>query len=171
MNLVATRWQEQEVRNWDRSGAFFSKKSWQFPQIFATAASLLTLVVVLTDTHFVVNNDGIAVKFGRSGYVSEATLADFSDSQKTSLNQNLQRLTAQQIASNQLVLKTILDTSHQERRQDMGTLVSYWNAAQAEQFQQTEPELRYLLASQAEDEKDIKQLSDAFTEIRRGNNM
>ena len=75
--------------------------------------------------------------------------------------------------ANQFMLRTLLQTNRDERRQDMNTLVRYWNVSQAEQFENTEESLRYLIASQAEDEKDIRQLSNAFQQInvRRSSDM
>ncbi len=173
MGLVSSRWQDQRVPLWNRRQQFFAGSSWQFPQLLATAASLLALVMVLTDVHFVTSDDGIMLKAGRSDYVSETSLAMLKAEQDNEFDQRFQKLTAQQVASNQLMLRTILDTSRQERREDFTTLVSYWNETQAAQYQETEDHLRYLLASQADDERDIQQLSDAFNRIsmRRGKDM
>jgi hypothetical protein len=173
MSLVATRWQDQQPGKLDHRSTFFaSSRSWQFPQVFATAASVLALVIVLTDTHFVANDDGISLRLGRD-YVSENQLMSFQAQQASTIESHMQTLTAQQVASSQFLLRSVLDTSRKERREDFSTLVTYWNASQAQQYQQTEDDLRFLIASQAEDEKDIRQLSDAFREIRlnSGNDM
>ena len=173
MGLVSSRWQDQNVPLWNRRGHFFSKSNWQFPQLLATAASFLALVIVLSDVHFVTNDEGITLKAGRSDYISEGRLVSLKAEQDASFNQRFQKLTAQQVVSNQLVLRTLLDTSRQERREDFTTLVSYWNETQAAQFEETEDSLRFLLVSQAEDQKDIRQLNAAFQDIslRRGNDM
>ena len=173
MSLAASRWQDRAVPGWDRRGTFFSRRAWQAPQMFATAASLLALVLVLTDVHFVSSNDGLTLRMGRDEYVSTTALADFRSQQDSQLNQGLEKLTAQQVASNQLILRTLLDTSRKERREDFTTLVTYWNSVQARQFQETEENLRYLLATQAEDERDIQQLSNALQQIglRSGTDM
>jgi predicted anti-sigma-YlaC factor YlaD len=173
MSLAASRWQDQRVPDWDRKSAFFEGKRWQFPQLLATAASLLALVLVLTDVHFVSGDGGITLRMGRGDYVSVSTLDQFRDIQQAQLEQGFDKLTAQQVASNQLMLGTMLDTSRKERREDFSTLVTYWNGIQARQYQETEENLRYLLATQAEDERDIQQLGDALQQIslRRGTDM
>jgi|AP95_1055475.scaffolds.fasta_scaffold00423_18 hypothetical protein len=173
MNLVSSRWQDEPVRAWDRSNHLFPSRQWQFPQIFAVAASVLALVIVITDTRVITNEDGIALKMGGSGYVSGSTLEELQVKQDSSFNQRFLRLTAQQVASNQLVLRSVLEASRQERREDFGTLVSYWNATQALQHQQAEENLKYILARQVEDGRDIRQLNTALQEanFRRGNDM
>ena len=173
MGLVSSRWQDQNVPLWNRRAHFFSKSNWQFPQLLATAASFLALVIVLSDVHFVTNDDGITLTAGRSDYVSESKLVSLKAEQDAAFDQRFQKLTTQQVASNQLIVRTLLQTSRQERREDFTTLVSYWNETQAAQYEETEDSLRYLIASQAEDQKDIRQLNAAFQDInlRRGNDM
>jgi hypothetical protein len=173
MSLVSSRWRDEHTPSWDRKHYFFPRSNWQFPQMLATAASLLALVLVLTDVHFVTGADGIALKSGRSNYVSTASLDAFKADQDVYFGARFQKLTVQQVASNQLMLRSLLDTSQQERREDFTTLVNYWNESQADQYQNTEDSLRYLMASQAEDEKDIRQLTSAFKDIgpRLGSDM
>lgn len=168
MNLVSTRWQEVEP-----APQHTPVSTRQWPQTLATAASILALVLVITDTHFVTGDDGITLKVGRSGYVSNTDLQDFRRDQDSAFNERFQRLTAQQVASNQLMLRSVLETSREERREDFSSLVTYWNTAQAQQAQQTKEDLQYLILSQAEDEKDIQQLTSAVQQLRvgRGNNM
>jgi len=169
MSLVATRWQDESPI----TEVSTTKTGWVMPQLLATAASALALVLVLTDTHFVMNDDGFTLRVGRDGYVSEATLANFQQMQNADIESRLQRLSAQQLASNQLMMRTLLETSRTERRDDLQTLVSYWNTTQTEQMLATREDLEYLMMSQAEDDKDIQQLSDAFQSIsmRRGNDL
>ena len=115
MSLVASRWQEQSVPQWERHSAFFSRSSWQFPQMLATAASLLALVLVLTDVHFVSSDAGLTLRMGRADYVSASALDDFRAAQQDELDQGFQRLTAQQVASNQVILNSMLETSRSEQ--------------------------------------------------------
>jgi hypothetical protein len=172
MGLVATRWQDHAVPEWQRS-SHQKKSAWQLPQMLATAASMLALVLVLTDAHLVTTGSGVSLTFGSPGYVSEATFLETQQKQRAEFGQQLQLLATQQVSSDQLVLRSVLQASREERRQDFGSLVTYWSSAQARQYQETEESFRYLLASQAEDEKDIQQLSAAFQQIslKRGNDM
>lgn len=169
MNLVASRWEDETPR----SSMPAVKPAWSVPQLVATAASVLALVLVLTDTHFVANDDGFSVKIGRDSYVSDEQFARYQQAQHAEIDGRLQRLSAQQLASNQLMMRTLLETSRTERRDDLQTLVSYWNSAQSQQMLQTQEDLQYLIMSQAEDDKDIQQLSEAFQTIsmRRGSDM
>ena len=176
MSLVSTRWQDESALKWNR-GEHFESRRWQLPQLTAVAASVLAVVLVLTDTHITRTEDGFRLRVGRDAYVTSDELARFGETVKTDqaavIDQRFQRLTTQQAASNQLLLRSVLDTSREERKEDFSTLVSYLNATQAKRYQQTEEELRYLMASQIEDEKDIQQLTDAFSRInlQRGNDM
>ena len=169
MNLVTTRWQDEEPAKQATAQA----TNWQWPQTLATAASILALIMVLTDTHFVTSDEGITMKVGRSGYVSESELQNFRLTQDAAITDRFDRLTAQQVASDQLMLRSALEVSREERREEFGTLVTYWNTTQAQQLQHTNEELQYLILSQVEDEKDIKQLTSAVQQLRlnRGNDM
>lgn len=177
MGLVSTRWQDQTAGRWNRNEHFERRSTWQMPQMTAIAASVLALVLVLTDTHITQTDDGFRLRVGRDGYVTTEQLTqvstDLTSHQSGYIDRRFQQLTSQQNAGNQLLLRTMLETSREERKEDLGVLVSYLNANQARQHQQTEAELRYLMASQVEDEKDIKQLSEAFTRIglQRGSDL
>ena len=173
MNLVSSRWQDQQVGPWNRSEHLAQRSGWQFPQVLATAASLLALVIVLTDTHVVSTDEGLTFKVGRDDYVTQQSLARLRSDQAAIIDERFQKLTSQQAASNQVLLRSVLETSREERREDFTTLLTYWNTAQAKQQRETQEELRYLMASQAEDQKDIQQLSNAFQTItlQRGSDM
>lgn len=158
MGLVASRWQDESVPGHNRPQIEDRHTRWGLPQIVATAASIIAVVLVLTDTRVVPEDGGFRVVVGTSQYVTQSDFENFSRDQR----QQLTQLASTQVASDQLVLRSMLEASREERREDLTTLVSYLNAAQARQRQQTETDLRYLLASQAEDERDIQQLSQAF---------
>lgn len=174
MGLVSTRWQDETLPAWDRTFGRHAQSQWQLPQLLATAASVLALVMVLTGTRITTTENGISLTTGNGtdqvkDYVTADQFAAFTERQ----DEGLRELAARQVASDQLVLRSVIETSRQERKEDMSMLVSYMNASQAKQYQQTEENLRYLLASQAEDERDIKQLSQAFARIgaQRGSDM
>lgn len=173
MGLVATRWQDQAPGNYDRSTTGnLHRQGWRFPEVFATAASILAIVLVLTDASLDTSN-GVVLRFGADNYLTEQTFASYQAQQAEKWDEQFDQLSARQVASDQLVLRSVLQASREERREELTTLVSYWTATQAQQVRETEENLRYLLASQAEDEKDIQQLSNAFHQIsvNRGNNM
>ncbi len=169
MGLVATRWQDQNPANYDRGRTSdHQQQGWRFPEVLATAASILAIVLVLTDASIDTSN-GVVLKFGTDDYISEQTFAAYQAEQADRWDERLDELTARQVASDQLVLRSVLQASREERKEELTTLVNYWNTTQAQQYRETEENLRFLLASQAEDEKDIQQLSNAFHQI--SNNM
>ena len=43
-------------------------------------------------------------------------------------NANVDRLTSQQVTTNQLLLRSILEASRQERREDLGTMMVLWDS-------------------------------------------
>jgi len=173
MNLVASRWQDEMPSKRDSIPEQAIHTQWQWPNIIATAASVLALVLVLTDTQISTDSSGFAIRFGQQDFVTADSLQALNDQQVDEFQTQINRITAQQVASDQLVLRSALQASREERRDEFTSLVTLWSATQAKQVQETERNFRYLLASQAEDEKDIRQLSAAFQEInlRQGPNM
>ena len=177
MNLVSSRWQDESPALSSIAPSAASLQSparqWQLPNVVAMAASILALVMVVTDTHITTDESGIAIRFGQPGYVTEDAMAAMSQKQSELFLSQIERVADQQVASDQLVLRTVLEASREERRDETATLVSLWSATQARQAEQTQRNFRYLLASQAEDEKDIEQLSAAFQEItlRQGSDL
>ena len=183
MSLVASRWQDQTPGSYDRgrhdqSGhdrggkAEVKSRSWRFPEVLATAVSILAMILVLTDAR-IDTSDGLALRFGSGHYVTEDNFSQLQAAVAGGWQQRLDDLSARQAAGDQLVLRSVLRASREERREALAALADYWDSAQAQQYRETEEHLRYLLASQAEDEKDIRQLSNAFHQVsvRRGNNM
>lgn len=170
MNLITTRWQDETP---SATGIAKAHQPRQWTQLFATAASLLALIMVLTDTHIVASDSELTLKMGRSGYVSASSLEALKLAQNEKIETSLNRITAQQLASNQLMMRAMLETSRAERRDEMAMLVTYWDSTQTQQIQQTREDLQYLIMSQAEDDKDIKQLNNALQVIslQRGSDL
>ncbi len=168
MSLAASRWQPHNVPRWEPAGSAFESRQRQWPQMLATAASIMALVMVLTDTRIVNTEGGFTVASGGRHTVSTQQFEAFALDQTEKLNQ----LASQQVASDQLVLRSMLEASREERRDDMTTLANFLNTNLARHSQQTDDNLRYLLASQAEDERDIQQLSQVVQQtLTRGNDM
>jgi len=176
MSQMTHRWENARVPSWRKQDTFFESSSWQWPQMLAMAASVLALVLVLTDVHITTTDNGITLARGNGAAVTqqvEAQLASYADTQADLLNQRLDEYSDQQAANNQLMLTTLLQASRQERRDDMTSLVSYLNTAQAQQHRETQDSLQYLLASQQQDEKDIRQMGEAIKLIgyQKGSDM
>lgn len=169
MQAMATRWQDKPVPHWNRRAAYFEGVSW-FPmlQVASGFASVIVMVLVLAQVQ-VSTNDGLTVHFGKAlvdeAYVDarlENRLNEFEQNQQAMLATNIDRLTDQQAASNQLVLRTLLETNRQERRDEMTQLVTLLDEAQSQRTERTEASLRYLIASQLEDRRNIQQLGQAI---------
>ncbi len=176
MSQMTHRWENARVPSWRKQDTFFESSSWQWPQMLAMAASVLALVLVLMDVHITTTDNGITLARGNGAAVTqqvEAQLASYADTQADLLNQRLDEYSDQQAANNQLMLTTLLQASRQERRDDMTSLVSYLNTAQAQQHRETQDSLQYLLASQQQDEKDIRQMGEAIKLIgyQKGSDM
>ena len=85
---------------------------------------------------------------------------------------SMERLTSTQTANNQFVMNTLLSTTRDERRQDISNLLTIFQDAQVRQARQTQDSLQYLVASQVQDRRDIKQLDQALRMVAtKGNDL
>lgn len=166
MQSVATRWQDARVPRWARRDHFFERHQW-FPalQVASACASFIVLVLVMAQVHISIDK-GVDIDFGGGNYVSKTEVANqldkFRAEQRQVLDHSVDRLTAQQVASNQLILGSVLATSRKERREDLSTLAAAFQSEQDRQSQQMQASLRYLASGQIEDRRDIKQLGHAI---------
>ncbi|HJN51839.1 MAG TPA: hypothetical protein QF924_15390 [Pseudomonadales bacterium] len=80
-------------------------------------------------------------------------------------NANVDRLTSQQVTTNQLLLRSILEASRQERREDLGTMMVLWDSERDRRNQMTEESLRFLIRNQAEDKRELRGLTQALRSI------
>ncbi len=158
MKLTASRWQVERPVPWQKTSGSVQNE-WQLPQVIATAASIVAIVLVLADITL----------WGGEPTVTSEDLAALKTEILTDQDARFDKLTDQQVESNQLLVRTLLETSRNERQEELTTLVNYWNASQAQYLQNTEDSLRYLLASQVEDERDIQQLNDALRSATMNN--
>ncbi len=165
LQALATRWREQSVPAWQRRGHFFESTPW-LPrlQVAGAFASVLVLVLVLARVE-VSTADGFTVRFGEA-YATrdqlETSMEQLQQDQAQQLQAGIDRLTSQQVASNQLLLRTALDLSRQERREEMSNLVTLMDDRRDRRYRETEESLRYLVASQVEDRRNIRQLNQAI---------
>lgn len=168
-SLQSANWQDVAVPRWDRRSLFFSSSRSPLPwlNLVSVAASALLLIVVLFRVEVMNNDDGFSVRFaGQNNLVSKGELAQRmammqQDYQRT-FNANVARLTSQQVATNQLLLRTILETNRQERRQDLGNMMLLWDTDRQRQNQMTEESLRYLIRNQAEDKRELRDLTQTL---------
>jgi hypothetical protein len=163
MQALASRWQDQEVPKWQRRQLFFAEKHW-LPNLqwVSSFASVLVLVMVLTNAS-IDTSDGLRIQFGESNGLTEAEvsalLAELDNRQSQRLDDTVATLNTQQAAANQLLIRTILDRSRSERKEELNTLLTVWDYAQDQRNQKTDESLSVLFASQVEDKRDIDQIN------------
>ena len=127
---------------------------------------MLVLVLVLVNAQ-VSTSKGLQVSFGEKDFLTNADLeqkitslqSQLNDQQSEQLQRNVANLSSRQVATNQLLLKTILERSREERREDIDTLLTNWYLSQNYQTEQTNESLRTLLFNQVEDRRNINQIN------------
>lgn len=165
LKMMATRWQDRQVPHWNRRAMFFDTPTW-LPrlQIASAFASLLVLALVLARVE-ISTADGFSVQFGESYATAEqvdARVQQLKRDQEMQLQAGFNKLTSQQVASNQLLLRTVLDLSRQERREELSEVVTLLDETRDQRYRETEQSLRYLVESQLEDRRNIRQLNQAI---------
>jgi len=174
MQNISMRWHDEPTPKWNRSMGLFDTNPWPFRlQWAASFASIFVLVLVLGEVR-ISTNDGLTIDFGRD-YVSpeqlNQQLVALKNSQKEELNTNVVRLTENQVATNQLLLRTMLDTRRRERREDLGSMLVLLEEQQSQQTNTTQESLRYLIASQVKDRQEIEELNDALLQVDTDRNF
>ncbi len=169
----ATGWRAQPVPRWNRRQLFFEPSPWHFRfQWAASFASVVVLVLVLTEAR-ISTIDGLTIDFAgvEDRFVSQTEftrqLVSLQEQQQATLDTNVRKLTNQQITTNQLLLRTVLDASREERREELGNMLVLWEADQDQRTMSTEESLRYLIASQVQDRREIEQLSSVILDDNR----
>ncbi|XOV89084.1 MAG: anti-sigma factor family protein [Pseudomonadota bacterium] len=162
---LASRWQDRSVPQWNRRGFFFDSRPW-FPvlQVASACASVVVMILVLTQVQLSVS-DGLTVRFGNSYALEEsvdAKIAELKAQQSDQLRNSVERLTSQQAASNQLLLRAALTATRSERKEDLSNLLVILAEIQGRRFEQTEASLQYLVDTQIEDRRNIRQLGQAL---------
>ncbi len=162
MQALSTRWNDESVPAWSRRNTFFESYNW-WPglQLVSTFASLLVVVLVMSQVQFS-TKDGITLAFGSGSYLTQTELnqkvEEMQARQANMLQSEVGLLNTQQVETNQLLLRTFLDLSREERREEINTVLTAWDQAQGQRTRQTNESLRVLLASQLEDRRNIEQL-------------
>ena len=162
LEAVASQWHEQEVPTWQRRKLFFEESSW-LPNLqwVSSFASVLVLVLVLTNAN-VSTTDGFTIQFGQPNDLNQEKVAELLAALETKQDQRLDdtvaTLAAQQVATNQLMLRTVMEMSREERKDELSTLLTVWDRAQDQRSQQTKESISVLFASQLEDKRDIDQM-------------
>jgi hypothetical protein len=172
----ASHWHDERVPHWNRKQYFFEPSPWPIRMQWATSlASIVVLILVMTEAR-ISTVDGFTVDFAgsESTFISQQDLGlqltNIQSQQQTLLDSSVQKLTSQQVATNQLLLRTMLNTSRQERREDLGNLLVLLEESQDQRTLSTEESLRYLIASQLQDRREINDLNEALMNNTQLNN-
>jgi hypothetical protein len=167
--LQSANWRDLPAPNWEKRSLFFGSPAYRLPWLNLAGISVtaLLLVVVLSRVEVTSSDNGLSVSFaGQNDLVSsqefERRLSMLQEDTERSFNVNAEQLTSQQVATNQLLLRAILDTSRQERREDLGNMMVLWDTDRQQRNQMTEESLRYLIRSQAEDKRELRDLSQVL---------
>jgi hypothetical protein len=176
MQAAASRWEDQPVPHWNRRRTFFPEVSW-LPNLqwVSSIASVVVLVLVVTQAS-VSTADGLSIQFGERSSVTEEALAqvltELELRQTDNFNQRVSNLSNQQLASNQLLLRTVMEMSREERKEELSTLLTAWDYAQVQRSQQTKESISLLLVSQLEDKRNINQINRLLRQASvEGNNL
>jgi hypothetical protein len=176
MQAAASRWEDQPVPHWNRRRTFFPEVSW-LPNLqwVSSIASVIVLVLVVTQAS-VSTADGLSIQFGERSSVTEEALAqvltELELRQTDNFNQRVSNLSNQQLASNQLLLRTVMEMSREERKEELSTLLTAWDYAQVQRSQQTKESISLLLVSQLEDKRNINQINRLLRQASvEGNNL
>ncbi len=173
--LQGANWQDVPVPRWEKRTLFFGHGragpgGWPWLNLVSVAASALVLVAVLVKVEVMTSDDGFAISFsGQNDLVSEEELAQRLTSvqreTERSFNANVDRLTSQQVTTNQLLLRSILETSRQERREDLGNMMVLWDSDRQRRNEMTEESLRFLIRNQAEDKRELRDITQTLRSI------
>lgn len=173
----ASGWRDERVPHWNRRQFFFEPSPWPMRMQWAASfASVLVLILVLMEGR-ISTVGGLTIDFAGndSRYVSQPELmqqlARSQNLQRSEFDSSVQRLTSAQITTNQLLLRTVLDVSRQERRQDLGTMLVLWERSQDQRSISTDESLRFLIASQIQDRREIEDLNDAMLQVSNDRNF
>lgn len=171
MELKSTAWTDIHVPRWNRRDRFFgSRQHFSWFQLAGALTSVLVLILVLFRVELTSNETGFQISFaGQSDYVNsqefDSRLRQLASQNQTEVDASMANFTSQQIAVNQLMLRTILDASRSERRQDLGTLMTVWNEDQRRLEESTEDSLRFLLRQQMQGRRDIGNITNMLNTI------
>ena len=173
MQSTASHWRESAPSTWDRK-QYFDSTPWHVQlQWVASFASIVVLVLVLGEAR-ISTNDGLTIEFGRD-YISQEQLSQqlvsLQEDQQRQMDTSVGKLTSQQITTNQLLLRSVLDTSRKERREELGTMLVLLEESQDQQTETTAESLRYLIASQLQDRKEIEDLNNALLQVNTDRNF
>lgn len=179
MDLKSTAWTNINVPRWNRRDYFFSsRQDFSWLQLAGSLSSVLVLILVLFRVEITNNETGFQISFaGQSDYVSsheiDSRLRQPAMQNQRDVDTSMVNFTSQQIAANQLMLRTILMASRSERRQDLGLMMAVWNEDRRRLEESTEDSLRFLLRNQMQGRREIGNITHVLSAItnQQDNNL
>jgi hypothetical protein len=171
MQSASNEWADQRVpllnKGWGNKKQYFFEPS-PWPKRIQWTSSFAS-VLVLTQARFS-TIDGLTVDFA-SDFISHNELSlqltNLQARNQMQLNSRVQKLTSQQVETNQLLLCTVLSASQQERREDLGNLLVLWEEELNSRTLSTEESLRFLISEQLQDRREIQDLNAAILSNNR----
>jgi hypothetical protein len=172
---LAARWQEQQVPHWNRARfaippARPARGVWL--NLGALAASLTAIFLVLLRVEISTTN-GLWISLGGSqteARVQELLadeLARYTAAQELLVETRLTEFAADQLNANQLLLARWQESGRAERRQELGFLMSSWQAQRFQDQQEFNNQLNQLTNSQIENTQYLNALMQNVTLNRR----
>ncbi len=171
MSLKSANWEDFTPPPASDMGHYVQPIRLPWLQMVSAFASVLVLVLVIFRLEITSNDEGLNISFGgereRINYSAEmdARFKQFEEKNQAYLTASFDKLSTQQLTSNQLLLSTVLEASRNERRDDMNALMAVWNADQQRQNQLTEESLRFVLLNQARERRNIGNLSNILNNL------
>lgn len=138
VELQASLAEQQKVPNWDRGATFEQSKQpwwqWQGLSALSMAFSCFALALVVFKVEFVSTDQGMLISFAGSeqranqvAQIVDQKLKDFQHQQQLSLANFSAELNSKQQQNSMQLASYILDTSRQERKEDISDFILYFN--------------------------------------------
>jgi hypothetical protein len=176
MQQAANDWQTVNVPNYPRRSLFGDAPApWIWPSLSVAASliSVLVLAAVLTQLGVRQDGSGIVLSFGPAGGSQSATTAidpapasvgtvAKAEDTRQYLEQRIAQLADAQAASNHILIRTLIDTSREERRQDLRDLMLILDERSGTDRDRVRNQLTYLTRSQLQDEEQLRLLRQAI---------
>lgn len=172
---LASGWQEQPVPDWPRARPALQPPGTQaqrWPAFAALATSLCVAALVLLQVEVSTAN-GLWISFGgqqtdaRVRAVLDAELARYTATRDGVLEARLAEFTASQSIANELLFARWQEENRDERREELGFLMSGWQAQRYEDYQALNTQLGRLSSGQRETSQYLNALLQTVANDRR----
>lgn len=171
LSLKSANWKDFNPPSAGRLRPYFQPVSFPWLQLAGAFSSVLILVLVIFRLEVTTTDQGMQISLAGerdlTTYYEEmdSRFRQFEAKNQAYLSASFDKLNSQQLASNQLLLSTVLEASRNERQDDIKALMAVWSADQQRQTQLTEDSLRFVLLNQARERRNIGNLSTIVSNL------